>query len=107
MPVGGKWVKVASADELSNCQVMGVEAMGIPVALYSVDGEVFATADMCSHGKARLSDGYLDELEIECPLHQGTFDIRTGAPVKAPCVVPVQSFPARIENSEVLVFIDE
>jgi nitrite reductase/ring-hydroxylating ferredoxin subunit len=86
---------------------MGVEACGVAIALYSAEGQVFATYDMCSHGKARLSEGYLEELEIECPLHQGTFDIRTGQALKAPCVVPVRSFQTRLEEDDIFVFVED
>lgn len=105
MPEAGKWVRVASLVDLLEREVIGTEALGVPIALYSIGGEVFATYDMCSHGKARLSDGYLEGKEIECPLHQGTFDICTGEAMKAPCEVPVRPFRTRVHGDDVLVFI--
>ncbi len=107
MPESGKWVRVASVAELQERELIGAVAQGVPVAVYWVEGETFATYDMCSHGKAHLSDGYLEGTEIECPLHQGTFDVRTGCAVKAPCVEPIRPFPTRIENAEVLVFVED
>ncbi|ACK50426.1 Rieske (2Fe-2S) domain protein [Methylocella silvestris BL2] len=103
----GKWVRATSLAELLDRQVIGVDVLGVPVVVYSVDGEVFATYDICSHGKARLSDGYLEGREIECPLHQGTFDVCTGQAVKAPCIEPVRPFQTKIEHDDVLVFIDD
>ncbi|WP_454916215.1 non-heme iron oxygenase ferredoxin subunit [Xanthobacter sediminis] len=107
MPETGKWVRAASLAELLEREVIGIEALGVPIALYSMGGEIFATYDICSHGKARLSDGYLEGREIECPLHQGTFDICTGQAVKAPCEAPVRPFPTRVHDGEVLVFIED
>ncbi len=68
------------------------------VAHNVVDGEYFATADLCTHGQASLSDGYLDGELIECPLHQGTFNVKTGAAVDAPCSVAVRTFPVKLED---------
>lgn len=55
------------------------------VLLARVEGVVYAVADRCTHGKASLSHGHLDGWEIECPLHQGRFDIRTGEATAPPC----------------------
>ena len=64
--------------------VIGVVVAGRDIALYGVDGEVFATDNICTHGHARLCEGFLEGHEIECPLHQGRFDVRTGMPTCAP-----------------------
>ena len=61
----------------------------------SVLGEVFVTAALCTHGGAPLCDGYLDGYIIECPLHQGCFDIRDGKALDAPVIRPLQTYPAR------------
>lgn len=49
--------------------VIGVLIGGRDIALYRVDGEVFATDNLCSHGQARLCDGFLLGHEIEFPFH--------------------------------------
>ena len=49
------------------------------------------------------SDGYVEDGCVECPLHQGTFDLRTGAPCKAPVTEPVRSFPVRVVAGRVEV----
>ena len=54
------------------------------IALYGVDGEVYATDNLCTHGNARLCDGFLMGHEIECPLHQGRFDVRDGRALCSP-----------------------
>jgi naphthalene 1,2-dioxygenase system ferredoxin subunit len=79
---------------------------GLSVALYVVDGEYFATADLCTHGQASLSDGYLDGELIECPLHQGTFNVKTGAAVDAPCSVAVRTFPVKLQDGVLHVGIE-
>jgi 3-phenylpropionate/trans-cinnamate dioxygenase ferredoxin subunit len=41
--------------------------------------------------------------EIECPLHQGRFDIPTGKPKSPPVCVHLKTYPVRIERGEVLL----
>ena len=72
------WTDASAIDDVPDDDVIGVEVAGRDIALYKVDGSVFATDNLCTHGHARLCDGFLDGHEIECPLHQGRFDVRDG-----------------------------
>jgi naphthalene 1,2-dioxygenase system ferredoxin subunit len=98
-----RWVPVATLAAVEAEQVMSARADGVALALYFVDGTVYATAELCTHGAARLSDGYLDDGIIECPLHQGLFDVRTGEAVGPPCTEAVRTYKVRIEDGQVLV----
>ncbi len=64
---------------------------GREIALYSVGGELFAADNQCSHGNARLCEGFLLDHRIECPLHQGRFDVRNGAPTCEPAAAALLS----------------
>lgn len=97
------WIDVADRGDVPDDDVMAASAGGVELALYGVDGEVYATANICSHGHARLCDGFLDGYDIECPLHQGKFDIRDGRPTCEPATEPVRSYPVKIENNRVFV----
>ena len=68
------------------------------LAIYNLDGEYFATDDVCTHGQAFLSEGEIRGNEIVCPYHEGTFDIKTGEPVEPPCVVPINKYEACLEE---------
>ena len=97
-----KWIDVASEGDLFEGAAIGVAVQGLDIAVYKTeDGEVFATDNICSHGHARLCDGFLEGHEIECPFHQGRFDIRNGAPTLAPCVEAIKSHPVRIDGGRV------
>ena len=72
------------------------------IAIYKTEaGEVFATDNICSHGHARLCDGFLEGHEIECPFHQGRFDIRNGEATLAPCEDAIRSYPVKVEDGKV------
>lgn len=92
------WAAALPPSALDEHGVAKAVVNGLSVALYVVEGEYFATADLCTHGQASLSDGYLDGELIECPLHQGTFNVKTGAAVDAPCSVAVRTFPVKLED---------
>ena len=99
----GTWIVAASRDASPEDDVIGVIVGGREIALYGVDGEVYATDNACTHGNARLCDGFLEGHEIECPLHQGKFDVRTGAAMCAPLTAAVRRYPIRIEADKVYV----
>lgn len=102
-----EWIEVCTLDDLEEEGVFGVEVGGMPIAVYEVEGDVYATHDICTHGLARLSEGYLENGLIECPLHQGLFDVKTGAPAGAPCTEAVRTFPAKLDGNTVLVAFEK
>jgi naphthalene 1,2-dioxygenase system ferredoxin subunit len=99
------WTDVASLDDFAATDAIAVDVAGRQVAIYLVDGAVFATDNRCTHGDARLCDGFLEGHEIECPHHQGRFDIRSGAATHTPAKIAIAVYPARIEGQRVFVEI--
>ncbi len=99
------WIDIASKDDVPEDDVMGIDINAKSIALYQVDGEIFATDNICTHGNARLCDGFLEGHEIECPLHQGKFDIRSGKAMCAPLTEDIQIYPVKIEDGRVFVEI--
>lgn len=96
-----EWTEAAAVADVPQDDVIGVEVAGRDIALYGVDGEIYASDNICTHGRARLCDGFLDGHEIECPLHQGKFDVRSGKALCAPLAEDVRTYPVRIENGRV------
>ena len=101
-----QWVDALSADDLPTDDVIGVIVAGRDVAIYSVGDALFATDNICTHGQARLCDGFLDGHEIECPLHQGKFDVRDGKPLCEPVTDAVRSYPVKVEGRRVVLQLD-
>jgi len=99
------WVDALSADELPTDDVIGVMVAGRDIALYTVGDAVYATDNTCTHGQARLCDGFLDGHEIECPLHQGKFDVRDGTPTCEPVTEALRSYPVKIDGQRVYLQI--
>ena len=97
------WHRAASVEEIDPDEPLGVKVEGKRIALYKVDGAVYATADECTHAFARLSHGYLEGHEILCPVHQGRFDVRTGAATGEPACDPVKTYPVELRDDAVFV----
>ena len=100
------WIDAAALAEVPEGDVISVMVAGKDIALFEVDGEVFATDNICSHGHARLSDGFLEGREIECPLHQGRFDVCSGQALCAPLTENIKTYTVRIENMRVMLKLD-
>ena len=97
------WKRIASRAEVEEQKLAGVEVEGADIALYWVDGEIFATDNVCTHAYARLSEGYLDGECVECPIHQALFNVKTGAVVSEPAEEPLKTYPCRVDGDDVLV----
>ncbi|MEK7943187.1 non-heme iron oxygenase ferredoxin subunit [Pigmentiphaga sp. YJ18] len=95
------WTDVAATDDVPEDDVIGVQAAGKDLALYSVEGEFYATDNICTHGHARLCDGFLEGAEIECPLHQGRFDVRNGKAMCAPLTEDIKTYPLKVEGGRI------
>ena len=98
-----KWVEVAKLAEVPEDATFRTFLGDNPICLYNVGGKIYATDDTCTHGQASLADGFIDGDRIECPLHQGLFEIATGKAVGAPCAVDIRSYPVKVVNGVVLL----
>jgi naphthalene 1,2-dioxygenase ferredoxin component len=97
------WVEAAKAADFADGDVRGIEIGDQAIAIYQVEGAFFATDNVCTHAFALLSDGFLDDCTIECPLHAGRFDIRTGKALGRPVTRDLKSYPVKVEDGAVLI----
>ncbi|BAI97358.1 (2Fe-2S)-binding protein [Sphingobium sp. TA15] len=98
-----EWFDVGPVGLVAEGEVVAVAAGGKPVALFMQNGDHFALHDLCTHGQARLSDGFVEDGCIECPLHQGLFCIASGEPRSAPVTEAVRAYPVRVSGDRILV----
>ena len=94
---------VCRADQVGLGEAIKVETAGLTLAVYNVDGTFYITDDQCTHGPGSLSEGFLDGEVIECNFHQGCFNVRTGEVVTPPCVVPIRTYQASVEDGTVYI----
>jgi p-cumate 2,3-dioxygenase ferredoxin component len=105
MASGTTSTAVCSASELAEGEIMGVTLSdGRRVALYNVDGTIYATSDTCTHGEASLSEeGILTGKIVECTWHFGTFDVTTGNAESLPCSVGLKTYSVEVRDDTVYV----
>ena len=76
------------------------------VAVYNIDGTFYATEARCTHATADLADGMLEGDVIECSLHFGAFNVKTGKAVQAPCFIDLKTFRTEVKDGQVLVDLE-
>jgi len=99
------WQSVIALTALENRWVTRAVLGTRLIAIYDTPSGVYASLALCNHGGADLCDGYFDKHIIECPLHQGAFDVHNGKPVSAPATRPMKTFDTRLENGMVQILI--
>ncbi|ONI85114.1 bifunctional 3-phenylpropionate/cinnamic acid dioxygenase ferredoxin subunit [Saccharothrix sp. ALI-22-I] len=87
----GHRVLVCDVDNLPDGEVIRVprEETGADdaIAVFNDGGRFHAVNDTCTHSSASLSEGWVEDGHVECPLHGGTFCLRTGRATGAPATV--------------------
>jgi len=83
------------------------EVGDIHLALYNIDGTIFATDNVCTHAYALLTNGSLGSNVVECPQHGGQFDVCTGKAVCSPAEVDLQTYSVRVTNGRIEVLLPE
>lgn len=98
------WVNAFSTDEIEPDDVKRFDYDGKTYAIYRTEDDEFYCSDgLCTHEQVHLADGLLVGLEIECPKHNGRFDVRTGEARCRPATLRLQTYPARQEDGRVWV----
>ncbi|TDD87767.1 bifunctional 3-phenylpropionate/cinnamic acid dioxygenase ferredoxin subunit [Saccharopolyspora karakumensis] len=75
----------------------------VAIAVFNADGIFYAIDDTCTHQDASLSDGWLEDCAVECPLHAACFDLRTGKPSGPPARKPVRTHEVVVDDGQVFV----
>jgi 3-phenylpropionate/trans-cinnamate dioxygenase ferredoxin subunit len=102
-----KWVPACGVDDIEEEDVMRFDHAGASFAIYRIADGFFASDGWCTHEHAHLADGFVIDGEIECPLHQGRFQIASGKPKSPPVCVQLKTYPVRVEGDRVLLAFPE
>lgn len=102
LPEDDRWIPLCQADEVWEEAGKRVDLEGEePLAVFCIEGDYYVTADTCSHGEASLCEGYVVGSEVECPWHNGRFDIKSGAATCYPAVAPIRVYRTKVVGGEV------
>lgn len=98
-----EWHPVAKASELEEEEPEFVKIGDEMVCVVRLEDGIYAINDICSHEFAHLSEGFVEDGQIECPLHQARFDVKTGECLEAPAEDDVASYKVKVEGDQVYV----
>ncbi|KGF06409.1 non-heme iron oxygenase ferredoxin subunit [Arcanobacterium sp. S3PF19] len=100
-------VDAVATGEAARFEFASAAGNAIAIALvHSESGNWYALEDRCSHGRFKLSDGFVDEETIECTRHGAVFDLATGDPRTLPATKPVKTYPTHVRSGSVFVELD-
>lgn len=101
------WYFIANTSDIEAGIPSSFEIGDLNIAIYRDDEDNFyATDNICTHAYALLTDGFQDGCTIECPLHAGCFDIRTGKALTAPLTEDLKTYPVRIDGDAILINLE-
>jgi nitrite reductase/ring-hydroxylating ferredoxin subunit len=99
------WETICSTSQVREEYPFGAKIAGKEVGVFLVDGEYFAIEDVCPHAYALLSQGFVEDGKVECPLHEAVFDIRSGRCLREPGGRNLLTYPLRVQGDEVQIDI--
>ena len=95
------WVRVCTTAELLPGEYQVVYDGDTPIAVFNIDGDLFAIEDICTHDGGELTGGGIEGRQVECPRHGARFDITTGEALTPPAYEPTAKFPVKVEDGVV------
>ena len=98
-----EWIKVTETKDVPAGKAIAVDAQGVKVAIFNIDGSYYAIDDTCTHRGGPLSEGQLTGTVVTCPWHGATFDLTTGNRLGPPAPTGVTSREVKIEGGNVMV----
>jgi len=93
------WIDTVLAEDLKSGEHHVMVINDTTIAIFNIDGEIFAIEDCCTHQGLPLSDGYVGQGQITCPFHGAQFCLKTGAALSPPAFEKLNTFESRIENN--------
>jgi len=96
-------IELCRAADVTPDQPFKAELNGEQLAVFEVDGKYYVTQDQCTHGPGSLAEGYTEGEEIECPFHQGRFNVISGQPTSAPCTVPLRIWAVTLRDEKIYI----
>jgi 3-phenylpropionate/trans-cinnamate dioxygenase ferredoxin subunit len=97
------WYLAGNVADFEDEDIEQLKVGNLAVAVYFAEGNFYATQDLCTHERAYLSDGILIDCIVECPFHQGRFDVRNGKAMSAPAFVPLKTYQLKIVDGKIYV----
>ena len=100
-------MELCESSQVAPGCALKVKKDDLTLAVFNIDDEFYVTNDLCTHGPGSLSEGFIEGDIVECEIHNGAFNIRTGEAVAPPCTIPLRTYPVQIMNGKVFIHPNE
>jgi len=98
-----EWHPVAILSDVPPGASQAVYFQGEQVALFNVEGKLYAIANRCSHANGPLADGITEGTVVTCPYHDSQFDLQSGEPLRGPAARRLPVYRVQIEDGKILL----
>lgn len=99
------WFFVTKTGEIEEDDLIRFDHADKTYCIYFIDDGYYATDGICTHESVHLEEGLVMHGEIECPMHQGIFNIKTGEAVSPPACDDLKTYPIKIEDNKIFIKI--
>ena len=99
------WIFVADKVEIEEDDLIRFDHKDKTYCIYYIDDGYYATDGICTHENVHLEDGLVMDGEIECPMHQGIFNIKTGKAISPPACEDLKTYQTKIEDDKIYIKI--
>ena len=101
-----RWIEAVPVAGIEDEDVARFDHGDKTFAIVRVGERVYALDGLCTHEAAHLANGMVMDHIIECPMHNGRFDVRDGRAVRAPACIDLRTYPAKVEKGMVWIEVD-
>jgi len=99
------WVEVSDESGIEVEDIVRFDHDNKTYCVYKLEDGYYATDGLCTHETVHLEDGLVIDDEIECPMHQGIFNIKTGKAISPPACVDLKTYPVKVDNGKIFINI--
>ena len=99
------WVEVCNESEIEMDDLKRFDYEKKTYCIYKLTDGFYATDGLCTHEDVHLEDGLVMHGEIECPMHQGIFNIKTGKAMGPPVCIDLKTYQVKVEENKIYIEI--
>ncbi|CEA09183.1 3-phenylpropionate/cinnamic acid dioxygenase ferredoxin subunit [Arthrobacter saudimassiliensis] len=104
-------IRVAAVDEIDEGEAVVVDAETAgtddDISVFHSEGRFYALNDTCTHEEASLAEGWIEDGEVECPVHSARFCLRDGKALCLPATVNARTHRVAVVDGEVFLYPGE
>ena len=101
------WISVCQVSDVEEYMPKAVDVDGVKIGVFQLNSKYFAIENVCPHAYALLTEGFVEDGTVECPLHEAIFDIKTGNLESGPGCRNLLTYPVKVEAGEIMISVEQ